>query len=256
MDHKILISKLENYGINEANLQWCCNYLTNRTQRTLANGKLSASNKITCGVPQGSVLGPLFFILYVNDMQAAVNKSDIQLYADDTVIHSSDSNSAKAASDLQTAMNQFTRWCHENKLSLNASKTKQMVFGTRSMVKKAKNIRLMVEGVALQVVPSYKYLGVTLDSTLSFNIHVKNVTTMVSYKAILLGKIRKYLQEDVALRIYKSMILPYFDYGDVIYGKSNQDSLDKLQRLQNKCLRICKGYNIRHDTVDIHRVQC
>ena len=253
VDHNILVRKLECYGIDELNLQWCVNYLTNRFQSTLANGKLSSSKEITCGVPQGSVLGPLFFILYVNDMQNAVQKANVQLYADDTVLHSSDKDLDNAAMDLQEGLNQFSVWCHENKLSLNTNKTKQMAFGTRYKVKKTKRIILSVEGKPLQTVPTYKYLGITLDSTLSFNSHVKNVANMVSYKSILLCKIRKFLTEKVALKIYKSMVLPYFDYGDVIYGNANADGLEKLQRL-NRCLKICKGYNRRHDTADLHSV--
>ena len=88
------------------------------------------------------MLGPLFFILYVNDVQFAVQNSEIQLYADDTVIHLANENLSKAANDLQGAINQFTQWCQENKLSLNTSKTKQMSFGTRSKVKRAKNVQL------------------------------------------------------------------------------------------------------------------
>ena len=86
VNHEILISKLCKYGIGGGNLDWCINYLSNRSQRTLANGILSEEAVVTCGVPQGSVLGPLFFILYVNDMQSNMPQSHVQLYADDTVI--------------------------------------------------------------------------------------------------------------------------------------------------------------------------
>ena len=252
VDHEILLKKLECYGIREKNLRWCANYLINRSQCTLANGHLSLKAEITCGVPQGSVLGPLFFIMYVNDVQPVIMNAGIQMYADDTVLYAAGEDIRTAASDLQDALNHFTGWCYENKLTLNASKTKQMVFGTRYMVKKAKNITMMIGATPLQTVPTYKYLGITLDSTLTLNYHVRSVISMVSYKAILLGKIRKFLTPEVALLIYKSMILPYFDYGDVIYNSTNQDGLDKLQRLQNKCLKICKGYNSRYDTVDLH----
>ena len=106
---------------------------------------------------------------------------------------------------LQPALNKFAKWCGRNKLSLNAVKTKLMVFGTRHKVKKAKDIMITINNVQLQIVPTYKYLGVTLDSTLSLNYHVKSVSTVISYKANLLAKIRKFLNEKVALKIYKSM---------------------------------------------------
>ena len=109
-------------------------------------------------------------------------------------------------------MHMLSRWCSVNKLSLNAAKTKLMTFGTRQRVKKCKDVKVSTGGGAsLQIVPTYKYLGFTLDSTLSLNSHVNNVTKMVAYKINLLAKIRKYLTDNVALKIYKSMILPYFD---------------------------------------------
>ena len=104
-----------------------------------------------------------------------------------------------------------------------------MIFGTRHKVKKARDVTVKVGATQLQVVPSYKYLGFTLDSNLSFNCHVKSVSTMVAYKANLLAKVQKFLTDSVALKIYKSMILPYFDYGDVVYNQANQEGLEKLQ---------------------------
>ena len=254
VDHSILLNKLKCYGVCDNNLNWCANYLQNRTQRTLANGVLSPECKITCGVPQGSVIGPLFFILYINDFQLAVRNSSTQLYADDTVIYVTGENKEAATRKLQPALNQFSLWCKANKLTLNASKTKLVVFGTRYKVKKAREAVVKIGDTPLQVVPSYKYLGFVLDSTLSFNCHVKAVSAMVTYKANLLAKIRKFLTEAVALKIYKSMILPYFDYGDVVYNQASQEGLDKLQRLQNKCLKICKGYNMRFETEALHTI--
>ena len=131
-----------------------------------------------------------------------------------------------------------------------------MAFGTRQRprVKKANNVQLTIEGVLLQTVRTYQYLGMLLDSTLSNNYHVNTVIGTVTYKSNLLAKIRKYLTKDVALKIYKSMILTYFDYVDVIYNSANKEGLDKLQRLQNKCLKICMGFNNRHGTKYLHTV--
>ena len=252
MNHNILLQKLHLYGVRGNNLRWCKSYLGNRSQATLANGKLSCSRGLVCGVPQGSVLGPLFFILYINDMQSALMNRNIQLYADDTVINATGSTPELAAGELQLALHSFAKWCKVNKLFINASKTKQMVFGTRHRIKRAKHVKLTVNGTELQVVPPYKYLGFLLDSTLSFNCHVKTVSNMVSFKVSMLGKIRKYLMEDIALKIYKIMILPYLDYGDVIYGTASEEGLEKLQRLQDKCLKICKGYNMRFGTKELH----
>ena len=236
------------------NLDWCSNYLTNRVQHTLANGYLSDKLPVLCGVPQGSVLGPLFFILYINDVQAAVRGTNIQLYADDTVILESGHGADEIVRRLQPSLNKYSKWCHTNKLSLNASKTKLMVFGTRQRIKRCKDVLVSLEGARLQLVPSYKYLGFMLDSTLSFTCHVNNVTKMIAYKINLLSKIRRFINDNVALKIYKSMTLPYFDYGDVVYGAANAAGLDKLQRLQNRGLKICKGFDRRFNTTLVHTI--
>ena len=117
-----------------------------------------------------------------------------------------------------------------------------MAFGTRAKVKKAKNVKIYLNGDMLQKVPTFKYLGMVLDPTLNFNHHVSFVIKTVLYKMTLLAKVKKYLNNDIALQIYKSMILPYLDYADVIFSRSSSKDLDKL-RLQNRCLRMCLGYD-------------
>ena len=209
---------------------------------------------VSCGVPQGSVLGPLFFILYVNDMLKAATGVEVQLYADDTVLYCSGLTAEEAALKLQPCLQKFSNWCGANKLTLNVKKTKLMSFGTRHKVKCSKGVKVYIGGKQLQHVPTYKYLGVILDSTLSLKAHVNSVVNSVLYKTNLLAKVRKYMREYVALWVYKSMIVPYFDYGDVLYMNSNQDGLEKLQRLQNRCLKICKGYDMRFNTEALHRI--
>ena len=254
VNHGILLKKLEHSGVRGINLDWCTSYLSRRLQRTFANAFLSREATVECGVPQGSVLGPAFFILYVNDMQNALRDAQIQLYANDTVIHAAGETALEAAGKLQPCLDGFVNWCEANKLSLNVSKTKLMAFGTRNKVKKAKTVNVYAQGKKLQMVPTYKYLGFSLDSTLSFKYHVNSVIKTVLYKVNLLSKVRKFMSESVALKVYKSMILPYFDYGDVIYDSSFKEGLDKLQRLQNKCLKICKGLNIRFETDILHTI--
>ena len=129
---EILCSKLQRAGIREGVLNWCKNYLTNRFQCTLANNVRSNLLPITCGVPQGSVLGPLFFLIYVNDVQHAVTNCGIKLYADDTVLYQAGVNREEARFKLQASVNEFKLWCNVNALTINVSKTKVMAFATRS----------------------------------------------------------------------------------------------------------------------------
>ena len=130
----------------------------------------------------------------------------IKLYADDTVIYHSDVNHAAAARRLQNKINWFYSWCVQNKLTINAKKTKLMIFGTRSRVKNAKNVKIVINNEKIQTVPSFKYLGILLDSTLNYNLHISSVIRTVIHKTTLLSKVKRYLRDDSALQIYKSMI--------------------------------------------------
>ena len=139
-----------------------------------------------------------------------------------------------------------------NALTINAQKTKFMIFGTRSKVKAAKRTNLVISGTSIQQVPSYKYLGFTLDSVLSFSNHVTSLLNTNTHKMYIFGKIRRFITEYAAIRIYKAMLLPYFDYADIVFDKARQGDLDKLQRAQNKGLKICMSVNVRTETDFIH----
>ena len=118
-------------------------------------------------------------------------------------------------------------------------KKKMVCFGTRQRAKKFKNIKVSLSDTFIQQVSSYKYLGVALDVSLSFNLQIQQTINKVSYKLYILSKIRQFLTVSSAILIYKSMILPYFDYGDIIYMFSSKSDLNKLERLQERCINIC-----------------
>ena len=194
---------------------------------------------MSCGVPQGSVLGPLFFLIYVNDIVNRIGAKNIKLYADDTVIFLEGNDINQLQNNLQILLNIFSHWCKENKLSINAEKMKTVCFGTKQRIKKFKTMKLSILGSPLQQVPSYKYLGVILDTSLSFNLQIQLTTNKVSHKLYVLSKIRQFLTEKSAILIYKTMILPYFDYGDIVYMLSSKNELNKLEILQERCINIC-----------------
>ena len=128
-----------------------------------------------------------------------------------------------------------------------------MAFSSRSKVKKCNKTNVVLNGERIKSVPSFKYLGVTLDPTLNYNQHISSTIGCVQHKLSMLGKIKKYLKREVALNIYKSMVLPYLNYGDVIYSKASSNDLDKLHRLQNRCLKLCQGQERRYNTNRLHR---
>ena len=188
----------------------------------------------------------------MNDIQGALDDCGIKLYADDTVLYQSGVNSEEAANKLQLSIDKFAGWCESNALTINISKTKVMAFGSRHKVKKTRNVKIKLANELLKQVPSYKYLGMILDSTLNYNLHVNQVIRTILHKLLFLTKMKKYLRDDTALSIYKSMLLPY--YADVIFHNAPNKDIDKLQKLQNKCLKICMRRDRRSSTDVTHKL--
>ena len=222
---------------------------------------MSNPANITCGVPQGSVLGPLLFLLYIHDLCGVLANSKPYLYADDTVMVSNAPNLQMAYLQLQHDLNNVANWCKGNKLSINIKKTKGMLVGTRSMVKKLHLLpKLKIQGGTIDYVFQYKYLGITIDEILSFRTHLNNTIKLVAHKISILSKIRCYITKDASLKLYKTMILPYLDYGDIFFMNSTLKQIKKLQTLQNRALRICtqnKVYiptNILHQSVQLPKL--
>ena len=188
VNHEILIYKLKHLGISGNLLFWLDNYLSQRKQQTKANGVISETEMVNCGVPQGSILGPLLFLVYINDVQKVCENVKICLFADDTVIYASNPNENVAVQNMQNGIDSFVAWCDKNRLTINIDKTKYMGFGK---TKCFKNIILNVKGVNLKRVSSYKYLGVTLDPKLSYDIFMRSPLKTIAYRTYQLIKIYK-----------------------------------------------------------------
>ena len=236
-------------GIKGKFLNWISNYLSDRTQLTMVNSVLSEKVSINCGVPQGSILGPLLFLVYINDIEKTCVHSKILVFADDTVIYTSNRDDAMAMKNMQTDINNLVAWCRKNKLTVNTDKTKFMGFGNKKSFKDAK---LYIGSAPLKKVPVYKYLGVQLDSKLNYECFMKNQMRTVAFRTYQLTKLKRFLSSECLLRIYKAYILPILDYGDILYHTANAKYPDKMQRSQNKALKICLKQDMRTHTVNIH----
>ena len=222
MDNKILLKKLQLIGIKGLPLKILDSYMTDRQQQTLANGLLSKPQQLKCGVPQGSILGPLLFLVYINDLDQLKFHAKISLYADDTVLYISGASPQDLIQKLQEDLNKVENWCKRNHLTINAKKTKVVILGTSKQMCKYKPRPLILNNEPLQYVDSYKYLGVTLDNHLTYNTHLNNTIQITAHKLHQLGMIRRYITEGAALQIYKTMVLPYLDYGDIFIIGPNQ----------------------------------
>ena len=246
VDCDTLIKKLNIIGINGLPSSWIRSYMTNRVCRTFVNSKLSSESSISCGVPQGSLLGPLLFIIYVNDLVECVESCKIQLYADDTVLYFSHSSINNIELALNSDLKNVYNWMCQNKLTVNCQKTECMLLGSKHMLSKENVLQITLHKSPLNQVRLFKYLGMICDENLNWNYHIENMLQKIGKMVGFLGRLRRSLSESILNTIYRSLILPLFDYGDVIYSSSFTKYTDKLQKLQNRAARIILKVKFEH----------
>lgn len=173
IDHEILLMKLACYGLNEGSLEWFKSYLSNRTQVCYVNGVYSKEEFITCGVPQGSILGPILFLLYINDLPKCLENSVGRLFADDTNMTFTGCNLETIQKEMTSDLENIFEWLCANKLTLNVLKTEFMLIGSRQRLATFEaSIMLPVNGISLSQVPSVKCLGVEVDENLTWDTHI------------------------------------------------------------------------------------
>ena len=244
LNHQILIQKLEKLSITENVQKWFKSYLTNRSQVTFMNGITSPSAMLTHGVPQGSILGPMLFNLYINDLPRVVN-SNMILYADDSVIFAS-STFSHACQIVTTDLLHVHTWCKYHKLSMNANKTKSMYFSVKPP-DNMNDIKIQLLDNAIEYVNVYKYLGIQLDPKLSFNNQFSETYKLASYKLLMLKRVRHVITEFTALTIVKSMLLPYLDMGNLFFSSQTKKDQGKLDIILNTALRLVYGIRVARE---------
>ena len=210
----------------------------------------SDPQSIQFGVPQGSILGPLLFIVYINNLPFVVQSCDIQLYADDTLLFFSSNSTAEIQTDLSEDLNNIISWLENNFLFLNYSKTKKMVVGSQQKLARVTDFCNTARNKTLGRVYEFKYLGVMLDSYLSWNDHIDLISPKISSRLGMLRKARKVIPREACITLHDTMILPLFDYCSAVWdgcGKTNRDYLDKLQR---RAVSIIEGRKIQHHEIN------
>ena len=242
LDHDILLGKLVQLDFGRSAVKWMQSYLGNRRHIVKCAGVSSNEVSVKYGVPQGSVLGPLCFILYVNDLISKViirTQAKIIMYADDTVLLVDSTSPADAVGNMQRAMDEVADWCKGNKMTVNAKKTKHMLVLRNNDVRdEADMLSVNFNGESLANVKSYKYLGIDLDGNLSYDLAVHNTYIKANKKLFTLRKIRPYITQRVAALIYKQFVLPILDYADFIFDSAVKGEVDLLDRIQNRAIKV------------------
>ena len=239
INHDILLNKLYHYGFRGVSNAWFCNYLSNRQQFVSYNSAKSPNENVKCGVPQGSILGPLLFILYMNDICYTSKLLKTILFADDTTVFYSHKNINVLTEVMNNELTGVSNWFKANKLSLNVKKTNLMYLGTRKQISNMSNVNIDIylDGCKLNRVNDAKFLGITIDETLTWKKQVENICKICARNIAVLNKIKLFLPSSAMFRLYCTLVLPYLNYGLLLWGNSNKESMTKIFRIQKRALR-------------------
>ena len=239
VDHDILLTKLNTYGIRGVVHNWFKSYLKDRQQKCFVNGRLSESRALTCGVPQGTILGPLLFLLYINDLPNCHSHSQPRMFADDTHLTFADNDITKIERHLNDDLTNISQWLIVNKLTLNMSKTEFMVIGSRQRLYTFDSASvLLINGAPVKQVESTKLLVLNTDEHLSWSVHVDAISKKIASGLGALKRIRPFVPLSTLHTIFYSLNQPHFDYWSVVWGNCNKTFAAKLQKLQNRSARI------------------
>ena len=242
VNHNILLTKMEKYGIRGLPLQWFTNYLTNRQQYVSMDGTESSKQKVVCGIPQGSSLGPLLFLIYINDIPNCSEKLSFRIFADDTNIFISSSNSI----ELETLVNQeilkVKEWCDINKLTINLKKTNYMIIkSSKKEMHNTFDIKILNnDGSSYSLIQKdhIKYLGVLIDDTISWKHHISFICSRISRNSGIFLKLRHYISLQQLKQLYYNLIYPYLSYAVISWGSAYTSHLKKIQVKQNHIIRV------------------
>jgi hypothetical protein len=241
IDHEILLQKLDTYVQNCSVTALIRSYLQNRTQYVYFNGKSSHKDSIMCGVPQGSILGPLLFCLFINDLPLAIEDSSVNcdMFADDNTLHTNGKTIDEVQVSLQRGLNNIQDWCQENKMVLHPDKTKSMVIATRQKHQRQQlELKLKIKSTCIEQVQEHKVLGVVLDSEMNWHSHINNVNKHLSRNLYLLYQLKPYVETEARLSFFYAHILSYINYASNIWCGASANHVKLMQSLHRRAAKL------------------
>ena len=247
--HKGLLHKLRGCGISGKLLEWLKNYLSDRQQRVVINGESSQWGNINAGVPQGSVLGPLLFLIFINDITHVIRHCKIRLFADDTCLFIEVDDPGTMADLIDEDLKSISQWADKWKVTFSPPKTKELVISNKR--NKPNHPVIKLDDVPITRVDNHKHLGLTLSNDLTWKTHVEEITDKANRRLGILRTLKYKLNRISLERIYKSMVRPILEYGDIVWHNTSQ-CMNSLEKVQLNAARIVVGATAKCSTQGLY----
>ena len=240
VSHKILLQKLRSYKFDNQSLAWFNSYLSDRTQQVHISGKLSTERDIKAGVPQGSVLGPLLFILFINDLPLHIDFCELDLYADDATMTAFSSSLSTLLNFMRSDLHNFLNCCVDNDMTLNLAKTIAMFLSSKQNINRILSDppNIVLNGEPIRISQQEKLLGINIDSSLSWHSQIDKALKKCNTLLFLLGRIKQYLSIPIRKLFYNAYILHHLDYCCTIWGNTTADSINAVVKFQKRAARL------------------
>lgn len=241
VNHSILLSKLQYYGIHGNAYAWFCDYFAGRKQFVVVNGVSSELLQVGCGVPQGSIVGPILFILYINDIVNCSSKLKLTIYADDTTLFYETNDLPNAIETLNIELSNISLWLYANQLTLNVSKTHHMIFHKPRANLPSDYPPLTICNSVVNRVMEVRCLGVILDPCLKFNLHIHSIVKKISKFIPIIFKIRDLLDRKCLRLIYYALVYPNIIYCASAWAGTFKNVLNPVHIVQKGIIRAIHG---------------
>ena len=247
VNHRILLGKLEHYGLRGISNDWFRSYLSSRKQCIKLDGIKSDYRDITCGVPQGSILGPLLFLIYINDMYKSVKFSKIHHFADDTNLLCIENNEKILRKRMNEDLKLIFEWLCTNRLSLNVAKTEFIIFKPpkKRMINR---FTLKLDGKTIFESPKIKYLGLIMDSRLTWKYHINELRKKLSKSIGIIYKMKNLAPLRVLNSLYYALFHSHLNYGICVWGNASEKLLQPIFMLQKKVIRMISNADYQDNT--------
>ena len=251
VNHKLLIHKLTRYGFRGISNNLLESFLFNRKQFVSIKGFDSEIMEVKCGVPQGSTLGPLLFLLYINDLRFCLKKSNVCHFSDDTCLTRASKDIKCLERSLNSDIVNVTEWLNTNRLSLNVKKTKMLLFYSKN--KQVANFSIKINSCYIEPVSHVKYLGVHIDNNLSWDYHIKCLSNKLGRANGIISKLRHFLPNKTLISVYYAIFHSHIIYGCSVWSMTTLTNIHIINILQKKCIRIMNFAPFNSHTISLFK---